>query len=368
MKDFAKVQELRNLGFTWKEIIDEVEWFTDNDRKLFEGWKLAQEEQDDSQALKYAKKSLTLKQKAKEISLQRSVLNEQIRDIAVHQTLTEDALKAIREYNPIIHENTPLPFSDVYKEEAYVFTIGDLHYNGDESLLHQLTKAFEHITNIVKEKGLEHIYLLELGDTIDGSTLRKSQLFYVKSGMIKQVVDIAQHYVDLLKELMSVVNVTFISVDSSNHTQLRNLGTKQNELVEEDVMVFLNKYIEVAIPNLEFIHDVDVMFTLLDNFTVFVSHGHLVRSKEKYLEGLQSDRGIIIDYAFFGHYHHQRTIDLHANGNYDKKVFYVPTLNSNEGNYERDKNLSSQPGIGMYVFNNIYGNTSIHKIIIKENE
>ena len=364
LEDMRKIEAMRDLDYTWSEIADEIPNYSDNYRKYFVGYLTNKDVEETNSISKQAKKSLLLKQKQKEISLQRSVLNEQIRDIALHKSITDQVVEAIRDINPVKITNTSLPFDELDSDKAYVFTIADLHYNGDYSLLEQLSKAFSNIISVVQQHALKHVYLLELGDTIDGNTLRKSQFFYVKSGMVKQVVDISQHYVNCLRELMSVTNVTFISVDSSNHTQLRNLGTKQNELVEEDLMIVFNNYIETALPNLDFIHGVDVLFNVF-NFNVFVSHGHLVRNKEKYLESLQSDRGLLIDYGFFGHYHHQRTIDLHANGNYDKKVFYVPTLNSNEGNYERDKNLSSQPGIGMYVFDNVYGNTEVHKIIIK---
>jgi len=367
MEDMRLVHELRELGATWEEVQLELPNTSDNTRKYYKGWLLAQKEQDDSQDLKNAKKSLRLKQKQKEIALQRSVLNEQIRDIAVHKTLNEQAIEAILNQNDVNYGatfKTQLPFEYLDLDEHHVFTLGDLHYNGDETLLEQLSKAFGKIISRVKQMSLKHVYLFELGDTIDGATLRNSQLFYVKSGMIQQVVEVSQMYVSCLRELMNETNVTFVSVDSSNHTQLRQLGTKQNQLVEEDVMVFINKYIETALPNLDFIHGEDVSLNI-GVFDVFVAHGHLVKSKEKYIESLQSNRNIQIDYAFFGHYHHQRSIDLHAGLGYDKKVFYVPTLNHKNGGYEKALNLSSCAGIGHYVFNNEDGNTIIEKILIK---
>ena len=74
----------------------------------------------------------------------------------------------------------------------------------------------------------------------------------IKSGMINQVIEVADAYIKLIKYLSDFVNVRFLSVDSSNHTQLRNLGTKQNGLIEEDVMLVFNKMIEIALPNLDF--------------------------------------------------------------------------------------------------------------------
>jgi len=40
MKDFNLIHELRLSGVSWEDIINTVEWFTDNDRKLYSGWLL----------------------------------------------------------------------------------------------------------------------------------------------------------------------------------------------------------------------------------------------------------------------------------------------------------------------------------------
>lgn len=38
MKNFNLIHELRLSGVSWEDIKDDIEWFTDNDRKLYSGW------------------------------------------------------------------------------------------------------------------------------------------------------------------------------------------------------------------------------------------------------------------------------------------------------------------------------------------
>jgi hypothetical protein len=108
----------------------------------------------------------------------------------------------------------------------------------------------------------------------------------------------------------------------------------------------------------------DVLLNIL-GFNIYFEHGHKIKSKEKYLETLQSDRNILIDYGFFGHFHHARSIDLHSvDGCYDRKVFYVPSLKTEVSDYEKTKNLSSCAGVGYYMFDDKYGHIETRKLLV----
>lgn len=361
MKDFSLIHELRLSGVEWNEIKEDVDWFTDNDRKVYVGWLLGQQENESLDLIKHAKQRQTIRRERKLLGFERSINNEQIRDIALHQTFTEQVLNAVKErYNNIEFNYVDMPVSN---KTHHIFTVADFHYNGDTTYLEVIKRATSEIINVIQEKDLHHIYLFELGDIIEGASLRTSQLMAIKSGMVNQVIDVADAYIKMITYLQEFVDVHFISVDSSNHTQLRNLGTKQNQLVEEDLMLLFNKIIKTALPKLDIITGNDIYINI-GGFDCFISHGHLVKSKEKPIETLQANRNMNIDYAFFGHYHHQRTIDLYSANNYDKKVFFVPALQTRESGYENDKNLSSLAGVGYYVIDEEKGHTETRKLVI----
>lgn len=364
-KGMRLIHEMRLQGIGWQEIHD-VLGSNDADRKAYVGYKLGIESDNDIDVIKNAQTLQTIRLERKRLGLERSINNEQIRDITLHKTFTQQLQDAVMDrYNELCLNKVVFPVSKTDTDEnAHIFVLSDFHYNGDKSTLEVLKRATREIVKVIQEKNLQQIYLVELGDTIEGASLRTSQLMAVKSGMVTQLVDVVDEYVKMITYLSEFVEIKFISVNSSNHTQLRNLGTKQNQLVEEDLMQVFNKMIEIALPSLDFIHSDDIVIDIL-GFSCFFAHGHLVKSKEKYLETLQADRHLLIDYGFFGHFHHQRTIDLHSvNGLYDKKVFYVASLSTNYSTFEKDRNLSSCIGVSYYVINKQKGHIETRKLVV----
>ena len=341
---FEYIHELRESGLEWNEID-----ITDTQRKKYYGWLegvQAAQEQDDLE--RSAKTLQAIRKARKELGIERSINNEQIRDIAIHKLMTDEIKDAIKS----------LPQLELSKsrftkgKEEYIVAIGDFHYTGERQELEDLFRTFEKIEHTVEKEGIKNLHLFEMGDVIEGASLRTSQLMGIKSGMINQVIDVAEVYAQAIARLSKKVNLKFYSVDSSNHTQLRNLGTKQNQLVDEDLMLVFNKYIRTRLPKLDMTTGIDIV-TEINGFDIFISHGHLVGKKEGYIDKVASTRHCNIDYGFFGHYHHKRDIDLHriAQGarEYDKKAFYVPALKKHTSNFETDKFLSSVPGFAVYV-------------------
>ena len=364
MKNFNRIHELRLSGVSWEDIKSDIEWFTDNDRKVYTGWLLGQDTVEDSNLLKLAKQKQAIRVSRKELGIERAINNEQIRDITLHQTFTKQVIDAISNKYADFNIEPRLDFLNT-QINANIFALGDFHYTGDESELEVIERATASIVSVVQEKNLSEIYLLEMGDTIEGATLRASQLFGIKSGMVNQVITVADAYIKMITELSKYTNVKFFSVDSSNHTQLRNLGTKQNNLIEEDLMLVFNKIIETALPNLDFTHDKEMFVDIL-GFECFIAHSHEVRGNAiKYIKDVSSHRNRLIDYSFFGHRHHMETIDINSGQGYDKQLFYVPALTTKESQYEKQFNMSSQAGIGYYVLEEGKGCVETRKLVVE---
>lgn len=349
--NLKSIHELRLAGMTWDEI-----GCTDTERKKYMGWIEGQEEIEAEDTLERSAKVLQAIRKArKELGIERSINNEQIRDMTIHKLMTQeihDSIKRLPKLN-----FTKSKFNND-REEEFVVALGDFHYTGEKHELETLELVTQSILDLVKENNLETLHIFEMGDVIEGATLRNSQLIGVKTGMVTQIIEVAEAYAQMLSEVSKSVNLKFYSVDSSNHTQLRNLGTKQNELVEEDLMIVFNNYIKTRLPELDMTTGVDIV-TQINGFDIFIAHGHLVGKKEGYIDKVASTRRMNIDYGFFGHYHHKRDIDLHriedGNRHYDKKALYVPALKKHTSNYETDKFLSSVPGFAVYIVDKLGG-------------
>jgi hypothetical protein len=286
------------------------------------------------------------------ISYERQRNHEDIKALTVRSMLTDQVKAAIKSRKPRVGFKSK---KEVKVNDEYVFVTSDFHYNGDETLLEDLGRVYAHIVEKQREYGFKKIKLIELGDTIDGGSLRTSQLMAIKKGMVFQIIDVSKVYAEMIQKLSQRMEVDFYCVTSSNHTQLRPLGTNRNELVEEDLMHVMAEYIKKAMSE-----NNRVTVTAGDDFVVdvtpkhkmFVAHGHLIgNKKEGYLQELAYHRGLKLDYGLFGHFHHYREVTLYAGEGCNKKVFYAPTMSTVESNYERDRNMSSQAGILMMVFN-----------------
>ncbi|NOQ50302.1 MAG: hypothetical protein GQ557_01385 [Mycoplasmataceae bacterium] len=364
MKNFGLIHELRLSGVDWDTIKDTVDWFTDNDRKLYAGWLIGSNEgNNDSDIIKNATALQTIRLERKRLGIERSINNEQIRDITLHQAFTDRVVDSIdNRYSDF--NIFPIIINPMFSTRSHIFAMGDYHYNGDTSYLNVLNTATEQILRVVEEKDLKEIILIEGGDTIDGASLRNSQLMSIKKGMVNQVIEVADAYIKMLVELSKYVKVKFYSVDSSNHTQLRNLGTKQNQLIEEDLMLVFNGLIEKALPNLDFTHDKEMFVDIL-GFNCFIAHSHEVRGNAiKYIKDVTSHRDRLIDFSFFFHRHHMETIDINSANGYDKKLFYVPALTNQLSQFEKQNNLSSQAGIGYYVLDENDGCIETRKLLV----
>lgn len=363
------IHELRQQGIEW-EVIHDTIGSADVDRKAYYGYQMGLEDSSEQDLVKHAKTLQAIRLSRKVLTAERSINNDQIRDLAAKQLFDKQIQDAIiKDRRDVKLKVKTVTQREIESQEANLFTISDYHYDGD---VEQLNKDFalirDRIIREIKINKLTHIYLAEMGDLVDGAALRVSQLRKIKAGIVTQIIEVSRAYVQLIEELLKYVSITFLILESSNHTQLRSFGTKQNELADEDVMRVFVEYMQVSFKNqkgISIISGEDLMLKIL-NFNMFFGHGHLIRGKSGYLERLQSDRNVIIDYGFFGHFHHCRDIDLHSTGTYDKKVFYVPTCDRRDrSDYEKDNNLSSMPAIGYYKFDSEDGHILSRKILLK---
>lgn len=362
------IHELRQQGIGWEDIHDSV-GSRDVDRKAYYGYLMGLEDSYDEDLVKHAKTLQAIRKSRKVLGIERSINNLEIKAMAEKELIDEQIREAI--LNDRRDLTLPRLARDEAqdKEEVHLFTISDYHYNGDlEQLKIDFAIIEDRILSEVHANNLSHIYLAELGDLIDGATLRASQLMKIKAGMVTQIIEASRIYMRLLENLLEEVNITFLILESSNHTQIRNLGTKQNELAEEDLMRIFTEFIKTAFSKQKGIKIIAGEDLLLDimGYTFFFGHGHLVRGNAKYVESIQDDRNVMIDYAFFGHLHHTRQIDRRSGDGYDKKVFYVPSADRDDrSRFEKDKLLSSMPAIGYYVFDDEDGHTLSKKLLLK---
>lgn len=377
--DYEAIFELYDKGMSWDEIREELPWFTDTDRKKFYGYKEALDMVGvNGLDERLQKRQQNIRLERKILGYERSINNEQIRDLALSQVLQRQLKESLAEIKPInlkdISKISIKELNKSHKKFRYIVTTGDLHYSGDyEETLMLFEELLNSIAFQIEKHDIKHLYLVEVGDIIEGAgNLRPSQAQAVRAGMVTQMSDIMKIYADFVNKLSKMVKLTFIIVTSSNHTQLRLMGSKQNELVEEDLMILFAQYMQAMFPKLKIIADIEPTLQI-GEYNLLFTHGHTIkgqRQAEKEIQNASIFRNEVIDYLFLGHYHHFRAIDISKgkkkNYFFDKRVFFLPTLDTHMSTFEKDRKLSSVPGYGFFEFNEEYGNTIAQKIPIAD--
>ena len=371
---FELIDEMRPLGTSWQGIADFLNAYFKLDldesayRKAYTEYSRGRVDQlPDKEFEKLMEEKRRIALEKRYLSYEKSANFDAIRDITIKSILNEQAREALN------NEAKKLTFADDVSawdrtdEEEYVFSTSDFHYDGDEDMLLVLERVYAHIRLKQQEHGFTKIKLIELGDTFDGGTLRTSQLMAIKKGMVFQVIEIARAYANMINALSEYMLVDFYCVTSSNHTQLRPLGTKQNQLVEEDLMHVFAETIELTMKYNNRVQVTKGKDMLIDvcGYNLFIAHGHLIRgNKEGYLQKVAYNRGIRISYGLFGHFHHYREITLYSGTHHNKKVFYAPSLNYKHGSYEGDLELSAKAGFIMQVFSRNRGHKYTEELFI----
>jgi hypothetical protein len=310
--------------------------------------------------------SLKLPQQLKQRNTENHLRQLGTLDNARKTVLIEEALKTLENQSEKVKFDKEM--FNFAQDDEFVFVTSDFHFDGDEDMLKAIQDTHKHIITQQSKHNFKRIKLMELGDIVEGSHLRPSQLLAIKTMLIPQTIRIAQAYVDMLNELSKDMFVDFYCVTSSNHTQTRAFGSGRNELVEDDAMLIFAEVVKHAT-----INNKNIKFTLGRDFVadvtpkqkMFVAHGHLVSGKKSgYIQELAMARGITFDYALFGHFHHYREITLYARDDYNMKVFYAPSMNNKQSDYELDRNLTSKAAILMMVFNEKRGHRYCEELFL----
>lgn len=265
-----------------------------------------------------ALKEMNIVSKQKKIQRQQSAIDSQLRYNADKELVAEVFNQQERqEFEPI--DLTYRTVKDTYN--CPIFVGSDLHlgymeqgYYDLQQAKDNLTNFFKHINKEIKDKKLKEIVIAELGDMIEGSTLRATQLFTIAEVMTKQATIFIDLYTGLLKQLSNDNPNTFIRVlfvDEDNHSQIRLTGASRGDTTEQVSKVIANdirRTVETAheyggMENVEFIHAGEIVAEV-NGATLFLTHGDkYARNEDAMLKKIYAIHGIIPDVIIRAHFH-----------------------------------------------------------------
>lgn len=261
--------------------------------------------------------------------------------------------------------------------ETYVLCLADIHAGAkfksltNEYSLEIMQDRFDllsvDIINFIKKHGVKKLIVLGLGDTVQG-LIHANDLKINDSSMVVAVVTVVKTIAMFLTKLSQYANIDYAHVGSSNHSQLRLLGTKSNELMDEDVEYIIAHYIKDLCSANTRIHvhtpEAGEWFTKLniEGYNIIAMHGHQIKNFETILKDLSAKTNEIVDYLIVGHCHTSKEISGYEGVCHDTEVLMCPSFVGCDP-YADSIFKGNKPAVKIFGFDDLYGHNESYKII-----
>ena len=264
------------------------------------------------------------------------------------------------------------------REHEYVLTIADLQAGAKFDIdcnsysLEECAKRFKvllgEVTDFVFSHAINKLHVVELGDTIQ-NILRISDLQLNETSVVNATVTVARLIAEFLNDLSAVCEVEYYHTPTSNHSQIRPIGTKASELANEDIEFVIGNYIQDVLRNNNRINvnlnfGYDHIEIPIFNYNILALHGHTIKNLETALRDLSVKHRKLIDYVFVGHYHTGKVIPGNAHNGHDTELLMSPSFQGADPYAYNKLGLSSKAACKIFKFDSVHGCVGQEKFIL----
>ena len=321
-----------------------------------------------------------LEEQRREIEKQRQKLyatkteyTRQVRQQSRFELFYENVANEIKTFD--VPEFTGLNYSENNKE--YILSIADIHAGANfitetnEYSFDEVTKRFNKLLNdtvtFIKEHQLGYIKVLCLGDDIQG-ILRLSDLQLNESSVVKATVFVAKTIASFLNELSKYCHIYYYHCPTSNHSQLRPLGTKASEIASEDVEYIICNYIkDVLVNNDRIIVNTNFGYEYIEipvfDFKTIAMHGHTIKNIDNALKDLTYHKKTFYTTVFLAHYHAAKIGVVGEMSDTDCEVIVCPSF-IGSCPYSDSLLKGAKPSCCIFGYDEKYGHTETYKIFL----
>lgn len=267
--------------------------------------------------------------------------------------------------------------SYIHNNKCSVLTFCDIHAgavfknNTNNYSFNEITRRFEvllsYMNDYVQKNDISRLKVIGIGDDIQG-ILRLTDLQINESSVVEATVFVAKTISHFLNELSSVCDIEYYHVPSSNHSQLRPIGTKASELANEDVEYIIGNYIKDVLSENSAITVVtnfgnDYIEVPIFNFNVLATHGHRIKNIENYVKNISFKNRKFYDTIIVAHFHSGKEIVVGEGKNNDVEVLVCPSF-IGTCPYADSLLLGAKASCKIFVFDEKYGHTDTYKIML----
>ena len=239
-------------------------------------------------------------------------------------------------------DRLPMPvFEELICEEQegeYVLALADIHYGAffesinnsysREEVQRRFGKLIAKLKVLIHKNEINKLNIIELGDTIQGM-LRLSDVKLNDIPVVDSVVEVSRLIATFLNELSRYTEITYRQVMASNHSQNRYLGTKANEMPNEDMERVIGNYIKDLVANNPRVEVVlserDYDSFELSKQKILTLHGHQVKNINNAIRDYSMLHRTFYDICFVAHFHGGKQMSV-AEGNGNTEIVVCPSF------------------------------------------
>lgn len=276
-------------------------------------------------------------------------------------------------------EFKPIPVEDEENRTIeYLVGLSDLHYGSSfksenneyspDIARDRLVYLTEELIQFIQKNKVSKLKIACLGDVLQG-LIHLTDLKINDSTVVKSCVEICRLIAMMLNALSSYTQIEYYHVPSANHTQIRALGARANELMDEDLEYLIGNYIkDLCRDNKRIeVHLADegkqYLIIPVNGYDVIAMHGHQIKNLENSIKDISMMRREFTDYLLLGHLHAGKQIVAHEGCCNDSEILVAGSFVGSDP-YSDSLFKGSKASVSIYGFDYVYGHTETYKIIL----
>jgi hypothetical protein len=265
------------------------------------------------------------------------------------------------------------------RNKKYIQVLTDIHYNSTFKSINneyspqivkdRFTILLGETIDFIQQHNLTEFTVLGLQDFIQGM-IHITDLQINNSSVVKSVVEISHIIANYLNELSAYANITYVDCLYANHSETRPLGTKANQLMDEDLGYIIGNYIKDILSENDRIQvvlskdgDTFVEIPNIYDFKIIAGHGHQIKNVEKAIADLSVQRRKLYDCVILGHRHASNEMVVGESYNNNLEVLTASSFIGSDP-YSDSLYKGSKGAVDIYGFDERYGHTETYKIIL----
>ena len=381
--------EKDNIG-SWQDvanIINSILGTAFTESKYRKNFRLYSEGYQDSQQKAIEEHNAELEKKLAEIKKERIKLqtlnaerNKLDRAEARKELYYEQVANTISTLEPPVFNDWNSEIAKIEDDikEEYLLTIADIHsgstfktdYNeySPEIMIERFEELTQKIINFIKKHNRKIFHVVGLGDFIQGC-IHMNDLKINDSTVVKATVQVSQAMAEFLNKISEYSQINYYHVISSNHSQMRYLGTKASELMGEDMEYIIGHYIKDVLKNNDNVHVYvdeeahDYKNLNIMGYNVVAAHGHQFKNLDNIINNLSSKLGISVDYLIIGHQHNHKVLTGNDSYTFDTEVLVSPSFIGSDP-FADEILKGSKAAVMIYGFHEFEGHNETYKFLL----